>query len=224
MPVVLLLPGTMAAPRGGSAWRAKASCLAVALCVIAPWWVRNIVVTQAFMPLGSQGALNLPAGFGPRALANEGVWTQSHQDGADRPYIRSLDPTRWEVELGRIRMRLGIQWMRGHFQQVVQLMYLHVWQEVRPRGHLLTDLLLPAAVAGMVVLRRVPGLSVLALIVCANLASIAMTWSARGLFMIPLQPILMAIIGAAAATLLTRLTGRRSSHPGETYLGVACQP
>src|SRR4030095_1571000 len=76
---LLWIPLTMLAPgadrsSGKRAWRGRALSVAVALLVIGPWWVRNCVVLEAFLPFGTQAALNLPAGFGPRALRFTGHW------------------------------------------------------------------------------------------------------------------------------------------------------
>jgi hypothetical protein len=56
---------------------------------------------------------------------------------------------------------------------------------------------MPAAALGAVILWKFPAAWVLVLIVCANLLSIAMTYSAGGRFMVPIQPLLAALIGGA---------------------------
>ena len=47
------------------------------------------------------------------------------------------------------------------------------------------------------VLWKFPGVWVLVLIVCANILSVAMTYSAGGRFMVPVQPLLAALVAAA---------------------------
>src|SRR5688572_3413394 len=51
-PVLLILPGKDLSFGSKFAWKAKAVCLAVAIAVISPWWIRNVAVLDAFMPLG----------------------------------------------------------------------------------------------------------------------------------------------------------------------------
>ena len=80
-PILLILPGRDLSFGSKLAWKTKAICLAVAIVVISPWWIRNIVVLDAFMPLGTQGGINLPMGFGPRALRSQGVWASNPGDG-----------------------------------------------------------------------------------------------------------------------------------------------
>jgi hypothetical protein len=211
LPLLALLPGADAAVPGRSPWRLKLCSLGVALCLIGPWWVRNIVVTRAFMPLGSEGAINARAAFGPLALLHEGRWAQNFEDGANRPFAQKVGTTEWEVELGRLRMRLAIAWMRTHFRDVVKLLYLHVWHEVRPRGHFFTDVLVVATGAALVVLRSWPGALVIALMIAANLVGIALTWSVGGRFLLPLQPTLLAAIGAGLATVAARASSFRQA-------------
>ena len=71
-PILLILPGRDLSFGSKLAWKTKAICLAVAIVVISPWWIRNIVVLDAFMPLGTQGGINLPMGFGPARAAQPG--------------------------------------------------------------------------------------------------------------------------------------------------------
>ena len=61
----------------------------------------------------------------------------------------------------------------------------------------------------------------LAMIVCGNILSVAMTYSAGGRFMVPLQPLLAALVAAAlvylprqALTLRARLVRRKAARIG----------
>jgi hypothetical protein len=206
LPVVLLLPGK-GAP-GLAVWRAKALCIVTALVVISPWWIRNIMVTDAFMPLGTQGGINLPMGFGPRALASDGIWRSNPEDGWPEIAAQDLGRVESEVQLAKFRTASTLGWMRDHPIEVTRLMGLHVWQEIRPRGDCYSDWLLPAAVLAVIFMRNVPGVAVLGLIAVANVAMIAMTYSAGGRFMVPLEPPLVALVGGAIAVAVVRLRAR----------------
>ena len=197
VPMALFAPGR---DPGGQrwAWRAKGICLLACLVVIGPWWVRNIAVTGAFMPAGTQAPLNLPAGFGPQALQYEGLWRSIRDDEPKKLQAENIDPysVTFEVRLAQARSARTLAWMREHPTDVARLMGLHVWQELRPRGHLLWDLLLPAAAIAAVVFRKSPGIGIIVLMVAANIVSVALTWGAGGRFMIPVQPLLLALVGA----------------------------
>ena len=103
------------------------------LLVVAPWWARNIAITGAFLPTGSQGHINLPAGFSQRALDNEGRGRSNSGDGAQELEAAGIDPhsLEYEVRLAQHRFALARAWMRSHPREVIELMGLHVWQELR---------------------------------------------------------------------------------------------
>lgn len=198
VPIALFAPTSDPVSEGKFGWRAKAVCLAACLLVIAPWWVRNVVVTHAFMPAGTQGPLNLPAGFGPQALKYDGMWRSIRDDGAEELRAQHIDPysVEFEVRLARMRSEIATTWMREHPGDVLRLMVLHVWQEIKPRGRPFWDYLLPVAAFAAFVFRKSPGIGVVVLMVCANILSVAMTWGAGGRFMTPVQPLLLALISA----------------------------
>jgi hypothetical protein len=200
VPILLVLPGADLAFRSKFAWKTKAICLAVAIAVISPWWIRNMVVTRAVMPLGTQGGINLPMGFGPRALRHQGVWASNPGDGWPEIAALNLDIVTSEVMLAQHRTRLTLNWMMENPGEVVQLMRLHVWQELKPGRDILVKWLLPAAAAAALLLFRSPVAWVIVLVVGANISSIAMTYSAGGRFMVPVQPLLIALASAGAVT------------------------
>ena len=194
-PILAILPGKDLSFGSRVAWKTKAVCLVVAIGVISPWWIRNVVVLDAFMPLGTQGGINLPMGFGPRALRHQGIWASNPGDGWPEIAAQKLDIVTSEVMLAKHRQRLTLNWMMENPGQVLYLMRLHVTQELKPGRDFYSRWLLPAAAVGAVILWRFPAAWVLALIVCANILSIAMTYSAGGRFMVPVQPLLAALIG-----------------------------
>jgi hypothetical protein len=216
-PVLLILPGADLSFGSRFAWKTKAICLAVAIAVISPWWIRNMVVLDAFMPLGTQGGINLPMGFGPRALRSQGIWASNPADGWPEIAALNLDVVTSEVMLAKHRQELTIKWMLDNPGQVLNLMRLHVIQELKPGRDFYSRWLLPAAAVSAVVLWKFPGAWVLVTIVGANILSIAMTYSAGGRFMVPVQPLLAALVGGALVHLwyqaLTLLRGTSDASP-----------
>jgi len=204
-PVVLFVPRLAEATRFKSLVLPKALCLAGCLLVIGPWWVRNIVVTGARLPFGTEGALNLPAGFGPLAQKNRGVWTPNHGDGSDQVWARvKPDMRAFEVELARYRQRITLRWMQRHPWEVLDLMRLHVWQEIRPRGDPFADYVPYLGLLCAIWFRKTAAGRLILLMIAANLFGIAMTWSVEGRFLVPLVPMFLAVIGAAFAVVARR--------------------
>ena len=198
IPLALVVSG-MSRQSGRRRLSQRSACVLAALLIIGPWWVRNVTVLNALMPLGTQGALNLPAGFGPQAVRFEGMWASNPGDDEARIDALNLDPVTAEVRLAKLRSRETLDWMRRHPRDVVRLMALHVWQEIRPRTlPYPTDAwLLPAAALAAWILRRHSGVDVVVAVTAVNLLGIALTWSVAGRFMAPVQPILAALVGAA---------------------------
>lgn len=199
----------------------KAVCVLCSLAVIGPWWVRNIVVTRAFMPTGTQAPLNLPMGFGPRALLYEGLWRSNPGDGVEELRAEGVNPFSidYEVRLAKIRSAIAITWMREHPADVLRLMVMHVWQEIRPQGRLPWDWLLPAGVLALLFFRKTPGSAAIALLLAAQIMSVALTWGAGGRFMVPVHPLLVALVCAMVVAIVTRGTSL-----GGARLGRAPQP
>jgi hypothetical protein len=209
LPVALFMPGKPGAGRAGL-WRARAICVLACALVVAPWWTRNIVVTGAFLPMGSQGPINLPAGFSQRALDNLGRWRSNYGDGAPELIAAGVDPfsLEYEVRLAKHRSALATRWMRDNPREVVRLMGLHVWQELRPRRRPTAwDLLFPATLFALLYFRRRPGILAVTLILCATLLSIALTWGATGRFMVPVQPLMLALVSALLVSTTQLLVG-----------------
>lgn len=149
LPAAMLMPARPSLRGGTRRWVERACCVGACLLVVGPWWMRNIILTGAFLPTGTQGPINLTAGFSQRALDNEGRWRSNSGDGAKEIEDAGVDPysVEYEVRLARHRSALARDWMWDHPREVLQLMGLHVWQEFRTR-RARTDwaLLLPAFV------------------------------------------------------------------------------
>ena len=211
---------------GKAAWRGRAISVAMALLVIGPWWIRNCVVLDAFMPFGTQGALNLPAGFGPRALRFQGLWMSNPGDGAPEIAALKLDPVASEVRLAQYRSALALRWIREHPLDALRLMGLHVWEEVKPRRlpYPTGAWLWPVAALAAVYLRRSAAVRVIVLMVAANALGIALTWSARGQ-LTPGQPMRAALRAARWLVAVAPMSDRfspagfaRPTFPQQHYL------
>ncbi|MEO5740678.1 MAG: hypothetical protein ABIS29_08805, partial [Vicinamibacterales bacterium] len=130
---------------------------------------------------------------------------------------QKLDVVTSEVLLAKHRQKLTLNWMVDNPFQVLELMRLHVSQELKPGRDLYSRWLLPAAAVSALILRTFPGVWVLVLIVLGNILSVAMTYSAGGRFMVPTQPLLAALVAAAVVYVLrqasTLLRGTSAASP-----------
>ena len=221
LPFAAFMPTGKAVPGGPGRWSVRACGVIVCLLVVAPWWARNIVVTGAFLPTGAQGHINLPAGFSQRALDNEGRWRSNSGDGAAELEAAGIDPfsIEYEVRLAEHRFSLAVAWMRAHPVEVVRLMWLHVWQELRVRrGRTDWTFLVPAVVVALVIFRRHPGTPAVALALAAMLMSVALTWGSIGKFILPVLPTVVALVAALAVAIfasVVRAVSRTSAPSAE---------
>lgn len=103
--------------RSPAAWRrVVGGTVAVALgmaLVVAPWTVRNYIALGAFVPVSTNGGVNLWQGNNPYANG-EFFWSE---DPAINPLLRVQD----EVERDRLGRRLALEWIRGHPREFVRL-------------------------------------------------------------------------------------------------------
>jgi hypothetical protein len=54
---------------------AATASLVFAILTVSPWWIRNCIVLESAMPLGTQGGFNLPDEYGEIAWNNRGRYT-----------------------------------------------------------------------------------------------------------------------------------------------------
>jgi len=155
--------------------------------VIVPWMIWNCVRLEAFKPLGTQGMIELPAGFSDRAWENGGIWRlQSADDCLASVEAQGLTGLSWEVALADCRRELAVGWMRENPVRSLLLGLLKIGQELWPRS-VWQGVLLVLAVIGIVTAAERRVVLVLVGIIAAQLLAIAMTWSVEGRFMVPLQ-------------------------------------
>ena len=120
--------------------------------------------------------------------------------------------------LARYRQQLTLHWMAQHPIEVLHLMWMHVATELQPRRGGLFRWLLPLAAVAAIILWRYPATWVVTLVVASNIMSIAMTYSAGGRFMLPVQPLLVALVAAMAVYLVAQVLrfARSRSSAGAT--------
>ncbi|QDU38264.1 Dolichyl-phosphate-mannose-protein mannosyltransferase [Maioricimonas rarisocia] len=161
--------------------------LIAASIVVVPWMAWNCVRLDAFKPLGTQGMIELPAGFSDAAWENRGIWRLQPEDEclADVE-SRGLSGLQWEVALADCRREKAVEWIRTNPGRSILLGVMKIGQELRPRT-VWQGVLLVLAVVGAFAMTDRRGALLLVGIVAAQLLAIAMTWSVEGRFMVPLQ-------------------------------------
>ncbi|MCA9051260.1 MAG: glycosyltransferase family 39 protein [Planctomycetaceae bacterium] len=154
--------------------------------VYAPWAVRNTLILGKFMPMGTQGMMELSAAFSDKAVERQGLWFNQASDGfyedVDQPGM-----TRIEQELARSAhsRRTARAWIAAHPQQALALVPTKILQEYRPRSA--TEwLILICSVTGIIRTRRNLMTKTIVLLHLCNAFLIGCTWSVEGRFIVPL--------------------------------------
>jgi 4-amino-4-deoxy-L-arabinose transferase-like glycosyltransferase len=192
-------------------WRATILFVLVALAVPLPWFVRNSVVLRSFDPLGTQGAINLAAGYNDDAWRRRGEWSAEWSDRlhggvcANEPW--TLECERKSADRGRAAF---VSWVREHPTEVPGLAVvktIYSWLPREPKGFLL---LLFAAVGFLSRHRRVE-VQILVGLLLLNTGAIAATYWVEQQFQIPTR----SVVAAGAALGLAHLgEAVRGAHRG----------
>ncbi|MEM6458683.1 MAG: glycosyltransferase family 39 protein [Planctomycetota bacterium] len=193
--------------------------IAVTLCL--PWWVRNVVLLEAPMPLGTQGGIGIPGGYSDRAMEMGGVW----EDVADWGFFGPLEAewaregyTPSPIEAERERAIYGLDqtraWIVEHPAAVVRLAgmkFRALWTE--RQSHLASVLVLVAlAGAGLGRFWRgrwAGGEWALWGLVVTNVLVVTATYATgAGRFIVPVLPVLYVLAAVGGVRIHEWRAGR----------------
>lgn len=183
------------------------------LVVFAPWAIRNDQVLGRIMPLGTQGTIELSAGYSDAAFQRLGMWHNLEETGFFSGIDRS-GQTELEREISRAdhsRTR-AVAWCLAHPLKAALLPLMKVFQEFRP--HMSGDLyILAFAVLGLSALRGTPEGRVWRAMILATALGVAVTWSVAGRFIVPILYVLhcAAAIGLWRSLLACTIEQRPAS-------------
>mgnify|MGYP002622211992 FL=1 len=170
---------------GGRRFPLAVAFVLAAGCVFAPWAWRNCRVLGRFMPLGTQGTMELSAGYSDAAVERWGMWHNLEQtgffDAVDAPGQTALERENARADHSR---RQAIEWCAAKPLKAALLPVMKVFQEFRP--HMSGDLyVLAFAILGLGWVRGTPEGRAWLGIIAATAFSVAVTWSVAGRFVFP---------------------------------------
>ncbi|QDT31443.1 ArnT family glycosyltransferase [Thalassoglobus polymorphus] len=153
--------------------------------VLTPWAVRNIKLTEKMMPLGTQGLVQLSAGFGDSIWESNGLWpnieTEGFFDGVIEPQASQLENEIAKAEYSKAE---ALKWILANPMKAALLAPTKMYQECRPRNP--TEWIISALMLlGIWSIGRTPIGKVLLAVFAINLFAIAATWSVEGRFLVP---------------------------------------
>lgn len=204
--------GTQRAKVGGQLRRqglAVATRMAVvALLVCLPWWVRNCLVLEAWMPLGTQGATTLVGGYSDEALAHGGQWQYApelrlrQRVSGEQVSDHGGPLVHPDVRLARAASDQVRAWVHAHWRDLPMLAWYRLSSEWAPYSgrSLLWKL---AALLGLIYLavRLPPAAAFIGGVLLINTLMVMGLYSLGGRFLVPTYGMLYSLagIGVAAA-------------------------
>jgi len=185
--------------------------------LLLPWMVRNCLVLNALMPLGTQGASQLSAAFSDAAWQAQGEWTNLEQtDFFDTVLEPSQTLLERELAMARYSSRQAKSWVLQHPGKSLALMVMKNLQELRPRSWPVAVIILSGLI-GLILGRREPVSQICLALLAVNAVAIGITWSVDGRFLVPLLFAFHYGAGVLCAKLLacgTELRQRTHRCPG----------
>ncbi|MEM9882326.1 MAG: glycosyltransferase family 39 protein [Planctomycetota bacterium] len=204
----------------GGLMAATFTLIVVTLCL--PWWVRNVVLLEAPMPLGTQGGIGIPGGYSDRAVELGGVWEDVAQWGFFAPLEAAWTAegfTPRPIEAERERALFGMQqtraWIAEHPGAVTRLAGMKLWSLWTERqSHLASGLVLVALVgAGLGRSwrgRRAGAEWALWGLVATNVLVVMATYATgAGRFIVPVLPVLYVLAAVGGVRIHEWRLGRR---------------
>lgn len=205
----------------GSRWGLAAVFVLAACVVFAPWGWRNCQALGRFMPLGTQGTMELSAGYSDATFERWGMWHNMAETGFFTE-VDSPDQTALQRELARAdySRRRAVAWCTSQPLQAALLPLMKVFQEFRP--HMSGDLyILAFAILGLAWIRGTPQGSVWLWIIAATAFGVALTWSVAGRFVFPPLYVLQCAAAIGVWNSVLACTAARTSasdaSPVRTY-------
>jgi hypothetical protein len=183
--------------------------MAVALALMAPWWIRNCVVLERFMPLGTQGPITLLGGYCDEALAGGGDWQHTPEQvlrqamREDEAFNALPNDTARELKIADESKRLVRAWIADHLGNLPQLFVARIITHWNPyTGKSLLWRLLSLVGAIYLVVNRRPEAWVLVGLPVMNTVLVAALYTTGGRFLVPLYGILFTLSAIGVAVLV----------------------
>ena len=183
--------------------------MVVAVVLMSPWWIRNCVVLDRFMPLGTQGPITLLGGYCDEALADGGDWQHAPEQRLRQAMRKNETFNALPNDVARELMivdeskRLVRAWIAEHQAELPRLFMARVVTHWNPyTGKSLIWRLLIIVGAIYLVARRRPEAWVLVGLPVMNTVLVASLYETGGRFLVPVYGILFTLSAIGVAVLI----------------------
>ncbi len=189
---------------GDRATRFKLSTVVVlcACALCAPWWLRNCLVLDRFMPLGTQGATTLLGGYSDEALLGNGDWQAGpelqlrHELSQLSSFQTLTTDSEREIAIAVEASHRVRQWLWEHLHDLPILILRRIYVHWNPYAgaSLLWKVPLILGAVGLLA-RREPARFWLLGLPLTSTVVVAGFYSTGGRFLVPLYGILFTVAG-----------------------------
>lgn len=193
--------------------------VAFAVVICMPWWLRNCMVLETPMPLGTQGAITLLGGYSDLALERGGDW-QPEPEQALRASL-ALPPgkltlesgTKREVEIADKAKSELRKWIAEHWNDVPELVLARVYTHWNPYTGKSLLWKIATLLGAVIALRYLPRTSVWLIgLPILSTCVVALLYSVGGRFLVPLYGLLFTLSGFGIGC-LSLMWVHRSKRP-----------
>lgn len=168
------------------------------LMVLVPWGVRNSLLSGRFMPMGTQGMMELAAGYSDEALAADGVWQNLQSTGVYNDVVTAdMTNIQRELAIADASRAQAATWARNNLSRLPTLAGKKLLSEFRPRSPV-EWVISGLAVLGAILGLRDAGIRLMLWLLAFNAVAVACTWSVEGRFLVP-QLFLFYCLAASVA-------------------------
>ncbi len=186
-----------------------------ACMVCAPWWVRNCLVLERLMPLGTQGATTLIGGYSDAALAGNGDWQPEPEQQlrhalSQRSDFQGLESdTARELVVAQQASRHLRTWLWEHLRDMPVLVARRVYVHWNPYSgaSLLWKIPLILGAIGLIAMRVRASYWLLGLPLTSTVV-VAVFYSTGGRFLVPLYGVLFTVAGLGVGLVAGMFTRR----------------
>lgn len=172
--------------------------LIIPLIFCSPWFVRNCIVSSHFMPLGTQGWTDFGFDYSDDALKNDGLWSERAMESLLN------EPGKTETDRALLSKEKGMSWMHSNIHELPFLISGKIFSLWWKDPLSVQRVYVLIGFTGMLIFFRKRPAQVCLLICLGLTAAVGFTHNVmNGRFLFLVQPLLMALTGAALASLTT---------------------
>ncbi len=185
----------------------------VVLLCLSPWLVRNCLVLQTFMPLGTKGPVTLMGGYCDESFDAGGDWRSEPElywrkvertsFGTELDWSTSANIV-YELEMVRIARQEIKAWINQNWSKIPRLIAGRIWIHFNPYSGKSGIAKLLAAIGAIIVIYRAPRYGIFLVgMIAINATVVAGLYSVGGRFLVPLYGVMYVFAAIGCTGLLS---------------------